>query len=258
MNKLFIALLGLIVGASQVFGADDFNGTLQWSARIELVNPQMDMVQAALKNPELLSLLLQNPQVHAMLESKLGPIDVATGATRLFPTGFTVVIKGARASLKTEGGMVSRELLSIGEKHVTYAINRPARTYQKLPDAMNSRADFGVKIKVTRMSETATILGYLCRRFLVQAEEGGAKSRFTVWATTEISGLDGAALKRLNWAHLGGPDFMGKIEGVPLKVDGGTPEATVSVVATRIKIGPVDAALFSLPAGFKEVTGAAY
>jgi hypothetical protein len=51
---------------------------------------------------------------------------------------------------------------------------------------------------------------------------------------------------------------MGKIEGVPLKVDGGTPEATVSVVATRIKIGPVDAALFSLPAGFKEVTGAAY
>ena len=257
MNKLFVVLLWVALGASRVLGAEDFNGTLQWSARIEFLDPQMDMVQSAMKNPEMLALVLQNPQVRGMLESKLGTLDLSSGATSLFPTGFTVQIKGARSLVKTEGGVVSKELLSLADKRVAYAINRPARTYQKLPDSLSEGAT-RVKIKVTRTTETATILGYACRRFLVEADDGGAKSRFTVWTTTAISGLDNAAVKRLNWAQVGGADFLGQIEGFPLKIDAVTPDAKVVLAATRITVGPVAAALLTLPAGFKEVAGAAH
>ena len=257
MNKLFVVLLWVVLGTVRLLGAEDFNGTLQWSARIEFVDPQIDLVQSAMKNPEMLGFVLQNPQVRGMLESKLGALDLSSGATSLFPTGFTVQIKGARTLVKTEGGVISKELLSLADKRVAYAINRQARTYQKLPDSLRGGAA-GVKIKVTRTPETATILGYVCRRFLVDADDGGAKSRFTVWATTAISGLDSAALKRLNWAQVGGVDFLGQIEGFPLKIDAVTPDAKVALAATRITVGPVAGAIFTLPAGFKEVAGAAH
>jgi hypothetical protein len=67
--------------------------------------------------------------------------------------------------------------------------------------------------------------------------------------------LDTAAVKRLSGVQAGAPDFLGKLEGVPLKIDAVTPDAKVGLLATRITLGPVDGALFVLPAGFKEVAG---
>lgn len=255
MNKFFVFLLwvGFAVGSSVC--AADFNGTMQWSARIEFVDPQMDMVQSAMKSPEMLSLLLQNPQVRGLLESKLGPLNTNGGATSLLPSGFTVVIKGPRALVKTDGGLVFREVLSLADQHVAYSINRSARTYQKFTDAAAAGMSSTAKIKVTRTADTSLILGYACNRFLVEADDDGVKSHFSVWTTTAIKGLDAAAVKRLSWGKVGAPDFLAKLEGVPLKIDAVTPDAKVGLVVRRITLEPVDGALFVLPAGFKEVAG---
>ncbi|MCS6243521.1 MAG: hypothetical protein H2172_06645 [Opitutus sp.] len=253
MNKLFVSLLWVVCAFVPVGLAEEFNGTMQWSARIEFLDPQMDMVQSAMKNPEVLAMLLQNPQLRGMLESKLGPLNANSGATSLFPTGGTLFIKGQRALVKTEGGLVSREVLSMGDQRTAYSLNRPARTYQKIADSAASGAGAAVKTKVTRTKDTAVILGYACNRFLVEADDAGAKSHFSVWTTTAIKGLDAAALKRLSWGQAGAPDFLGKIEGVPLKIDAVTPDAKVGLVATRITVGPVEGALFVLPAAFKQV-----
>lgn len=253
MNKFFVSLLWVVCVLASAGRAQEFNGTLQWSARIEFLDQQMDMVQAAMKNPEMLSLLLQNRQLRGMLESKLGPLNANGGATSLLPTGGTLFIKGQRALLKTEGGLVSREVLSLGDQRAAYSLNRPARTYQKIADSTMSGVGAAVKTKVTRTKDTAVILGYTCNRFLVEADDAGAKSHFSVWTTTSIKGLDAAALKRLSWGQAGSPDFLGKIEGVPLKIDAVTPDAKIGLVATKLTVGPVDGALFVLPAGFKQV-----
>ena len=262
MNKLFVALLWVVFVVVSTVRAEDFSGTMQWSARIEFVDPQvasqMEMVQAALKNPELLSLLLQNPQLREMLESKLGPLSSSGSASSLLPTGFILSIKGQRAWVKTEGGLVSREVLSLADQHTAYVINRQARAYQKLPGPATAGSPSAVKLKVTRTTETAQILGYPCNRFIVEANDAGAKSRFSVWTTTAIKGFDAAAVKRLNWGLASGTDFMAQIEGVPLKVDAVTPDAKVALAATRITPGSVDGALFTLPAGFTQVSGTAY
>jgi hypothetical protein len=253
MNKLFVSLLWVVCAFAPVVRAQEFNGTMQWSARIEFLDPQMDMVQSAMKNPEMLSLLLQNQQLRGMLESKLGPLNANGGATSLFPTGFTLFVKGQRALVKTAGGMVSREVLSLGDQRVAYSLNRAARTYQKIADSAMSGAGAAVKSKVTRTKDSAVILGYGCNRFLVEVDDAGTKSHFSVWTTIEIKGLDAAAVKRLSWGQAGSPDFLGKIEGVPLKIDVVTPDAKVGLVATGLKLGAVDGALFVLPTGFKQV-----
>jgi hypothetical protein len=215
------------------------------------------MVQSAMKNPEMISVLLQNSQLREMIESKLGPLNPSGGATSLLPTGLTLAVKGTRALVKTEGGLVFREVLSLADQHVAYLINRPARTFQKLPDLTASKTASKPSIKVTRTEEKSTILGYPCNRFLIEADDAGAKSHFSVWTTNAIKGLDAAAVKCLSWGQAGTPDFMGQLEGVPLKIDAVTPDVKVGLLATRLTLGPVDGALFVLPAGFKQVTGSA-
>jgi len=217
----------------------------------------MDMVQSAMKNPEMIAVLLQNSHLREMIESKLGPLNPSGGATSLLPTGFTLAVKGPRALVKTEGGLVFREVLSLADQQVAYSINRRARSFQKLPDLTASKTASMPKIKVTRTADTSTILGYPCNRFLVEADDAGVTSHFSVWTTNAIKGLDAAAVKRLSWGQAGTPDFMGQLEGVPLKIDAVTPDVKVAILATSLIMGPVDSALFVLPAGFKEVTGSA-
>ncbi len=257
MNKLFVSLLLLVfTGVSTVVRAQDFSGTMTWSARIELTDPQardqLAMAESALKNPTMMALLKENQQLRGMLEKELGTLNPDSGATSVLPTGFTLQVKGPRALVKTQGGLVSREVLTLGDKNAAYLINRPAHSYEKLSAGT---AASSVKTKIVRTTETAQIIGYNCRRFLVETDDSGAKSRFSVWTTTEIKGLNTAALQRMNWSQDGGTALLKQIEGVPLKIDAATPEAKIALTATRITPEVLDGALFTLPPGFKEVQG---
>ena len=255
--KFFFAVL-LSVCAAGLVRAQDFNGTMTWSARIELTDPQareqLSMAEEALKNPALLSMLLDSAQVRGLLEKQLGPINPNSGATSVLPTGFTLQIKGPRALVKTEGGLVSREVLTLADKNTAYTLDRRARTYQRLIEPAAARST--AKAKVTRTNETATLLGYACRRYLVETDDGGAKSRFSVWTTTELKAANTTAFKRLQWGESGGADFLAQVEGVPLRIDATTPEAKIALLATRITPGALPDALFALPAGFKETAPA--
>lgn len=256
--KFFFAVL-LCVCAAGMVRAQDFNGTMAWSARIELTDPQareqLSMAEEALKNPALLSMLLDNAQVRGLLEKQLGPINPNSGATSVLPTGLTLQIKGPRALVKTEGGLVSREVLTLADKNTAYTLDRRARTYQRLTEPA-AAARSTAKTKVTRTHETATLLGYACRRYLVDTDDGGAKSRFSVWTTTELKAANTTAFKRLQWGEAGGADFLAQVEGVPLRIDATTPEAKIALLATRITSGALPDSLFVLPAGFKETASA--
>ncbi len=256
-KALFVSLVWVLMGASFAVHAQDFSGTMTWSARIEILDAQtasqVNLVQDALKNPELFAMLAKSPQLRGFLEDKLGPLNTTNGATQLLPTGFTLQIKGPRALLKTEGGVVSREVLALGDKAAVYSLNRPARTFERL----SSDAAATIKIRVTRTTETAVILGYTCRRFIVETDDLGEKSRSSVWTTNGIKGLNAATFKRLNLGQVAGAGFVDQIDGVPLKIDAVTPDAKIALLATRITPGALDAALFNVPTGFREVAGSA-
>jgi len=133
---------------------------------------------------------------------------------------------------------------------VSYRIDRKARTYRKL--AADPIKEAAGNHKVTPTGETTKVLGYTCKRYLIKTIEGGEKMAYSIWATSDIKGLDAKTPSRLNFDQ-SGSEFMSQIEGVPLKIDVVTPQVKLFMVATTVKKETLPDSLFVLPAGFKEV-----
>ena len=254
MKKLF-ALVILVSGfAAGSLLAQDFTGTLAWTMRVEITDPelkaQLDAAQTALSDPAMQEMLKANPAMREMLEKQMGG-SAADASGGFFPKGFTLQIKGPRSLVKTEGGLSPRDVLTQADKNVSYQIDRKARTYSKL--AADPLKDYAGAYKVTPTSETTKVLGYTCRRFLVETTDSGEKMRYSIWATNDIQGLDASSLRRLKFGQSAGSEFLAKIEGVPLKIDAVTPQAKLFMVATSVKTETLPDSLFIMPAGFKEV-----
>lgn len=266
MKKLF-ALVALAVGfATGSLLAADFTGTLQWSIKVDVTDPQLkkqldaqsgpeaqaqlQAAREAMNSPEMQEMMKANPQMREMMEKQLKAMSKPGG---LFPKSSTLHIKGRRSLMRTEGGPAAGDLLSWADKDVSYQIDREARTYRKL-DNEAVKESLDDKFKVTPTKETAKILGYACKRYLVETSEGGAPMQWTLWATEDIKGLDAGALRNLRLGQSSGPDLFGKIDGVPLKIEISHPQMTMVMTATSVKEEALPDSLFQLPAGFKEVS----
>lgn len=254
MNKL-LALVIFVTGFTAcLLSAEEFTGTLTWTMRVEITDPelkaQLDAAQAALSNSAMQEMLKSNPAMREMLEKQMGG-SAADAAGGFFPKGFTLQIKGPRSLVKTEGGIAPRDVLTLADENVSYQIDRKARTYGKL--AADPLKDYAGAYKVTPTAETAKVLGCTCRRFAVETTGGGEKMRYSIWATNDIQGLDARSLRRLKFGRSAGSEFLAQIEGVPLRIDAVLPQAKLFMVATAVKPEPLPDSLFILPAGFKEV-----
>lgn len=252
LTTWFALVAGWLLSAG-FLSAEDFSGTISWTMRVDITDPelksQLDAAQAALSNPAIQAMLEANPQAREMLEKQMGGSSAAA-AGGFFPKGFTLQIKGPRSLVKTEGGVAAGDVLTLADKNVTYQIDRKARTYYKL--SADPLKDYAGNYKVTPTAETATVLGYACRRFLVETTDGGEKMRYSIWATNDIKGLDAGSLRRLKFGAAAGSEFLAKIDGIPLKIDAITPQARLFMVATGVKSEALADTLFVLPAGFKE------
>ncbi len=275
MKKLF-TLLTLVAGfAVGSLSAEDFSGTITWTMRVLVTDPalkkqmadaqaqladpqvqaQLKAAQEAMNSPEMQELLKANPQMKEMLEKQLGAQKKAGAAgdatSELFPKGFTLQLKGPRCLVKTDGGLAPGEVLTFADQNVSYQIDRKARTYRKLP--ADPLKDTGGNYKVTPTLDTAQVVGYECRRFLVEATDKDEKMTYSIWATEDIKGLDAGSLRRLRFGEASGSEFLSQIKGVPLKIDVLTPHAKMFMVATSVKSETLPDALFALPDGFTEI-----
>jgi hypothetical protein len=255
MKKLFALVIFVTGFTACLFSAQDFSGTLTWTLRVEITDPdlkaQLDAAQAALSNPAMQEMLKSNPAMREMLEKQMGG-SAADAAGGFFPKGFTLQIKGPRSLVKTEGGIASRDVLTLADKNVSYQIDRKARTYSKL--AADPLKDYAGAYKVTPTAELTKVLGYTCRRFVVETTGSGEKMRYSIWATNDIQGLDARSLRRLKFGQSAGSEFLAQIEGVPLKIDAVLPQAKLFMVAAAVKSEPLADSLFVMPAGFKETS----
>jgi hypothetical protein len=276
MKKLF-ALVTLVTGfVAGPLLAQDFSGTINWSMRVEITDPamkkqiaeaqaqlsdpamqeQLKQAQEAMKSPEMQAMLQANPQMKEMMEKQMAAFTKpgASGSdplAGLFPKGFTLQLKGPRSLVKTEGGPSVGDVLTLADQNVSYRIDHTARTYRKLPaDPVKETTG---NYKITPTAETTKVLGYTCKRYVVEATDSGAKTSYSIWATNDIKGLDASSLRRLNFGKSADSSFMSQIEGVPLKIDAITKEAKLFMVATGVKNETLPDSLFVLPAGFKEV-----
>ena len=276
MKKLF-ALVTLLTGfAAGSLSAQDFSGTITWSMRVEITDPamkkqiadaqaqladpamqaQLKQAQEAMKSPEMQAMLQANPQMKAMMEQQMAAFSKPSAAggdplAGFFPKGFTLQLKGPRSLVKTEGGPNIGDVLTFADQNLSYRIDRTARTYSKL--AADPVKETSGNYKITPTTETTKVLGYTCKRYQVDTTDSGTKTSYSIWATTEIKGLDASSLRRLNFSKSSDSAFMSQIEGVPLKIDAITPQAKLFMVATGVKNETLPDSLFVLPAGFKEV-----
>lgn len=266
MKKLF-ALVTLVVGcAAGSLAAADFSGTINWSIRVDITDPemkkqmdaqsspemqaQMQAAREAMNSPEMQEMMKANPQMRETMEKQMKAAGKPGG---LFPKSSTLHIKGQRSLVRTEGGPAAGDVLTWADKDVSYQIDREARTYRKFDtDAVKESLDG--KFKVTPTKETTKVLGYTCKQYLIETTDAESKMQWSVWTTEDIKGLDAKTLKRLRMGQGGGgPDIFGKIDGVPLKVEATTPQMKMQMTATSVKQETLPDSLFELPSGFKEV-----
>jgi hypothetical protein len=275
MKKLFfVALVAILYSCAQ---AQDFEGTVVWKMRADISDPamrqQMQAAQAqlsspeiqaklkeaqtAMNTPEMQAMMAQNPQMRAMIEKSMAAAAPKPGASSddatggLFPKSITMKAKGARTFVKIEGGMMPSEILTLGDKGVSYKIDRSAKTYQVLAKPDDASPSAGA-FKVTRTSESTKVLGYTCTRYLVEPVGEGDGTTYSVWTTKEIKGLDPKKMSSLQVGRDSGPNFMSQLDGAPLKMEISTHQAKILMEATAIKTEPLPDSTFALPKGFTE------
>jgi hypothetical protein len=217
---------------------------------------QMREAQEAMNSPQMQEMMKQNPQMRAMIEAQMGALKRPAaksggGFGGMMPEGFVLKTKGLRTLVAVQGGMMASEVLTWSDKNVAYQLNREQQTYRLLPQGTDAKESPDA-FKITRTSDTAKVLGYTCTRYLVESRQGRERVNYSIWATKEIKGFDPAKLRSLRMGREKGPNFMSQLDGVPMKMEMGTPEAKMTMEVTAITPGRLPDSTFELPSNFTE------
>lgn len=265
MRALKLLLAFLVAGS---LNAQTFEGTIRWTMKMEISDPRMkaEMEQAKdqlndpetqeamkemqekMNSPEIKKMMESNPQMKAAMESAMKSAargGAPEGMDAMMPKGMTIKIKGENMVSIMEGGM---EVLQVKDKPVT-RVNRAEKTYTPMPEPKGE--SMSNKVKVTKTSETAKILGYSCVKYVAEIKEQGATMKQSIWATTEIKDMNMKSLARQRIGQGGQSMFYDQIEGVPLRVESATPQGNMTMEATEIKREKLADSDFMIPADFK-------
>ena len=272
MKKLLILLAG-VVALTLTASAQNFEGTITWSFRVNMsaeMSQQMQgaqammndpamlaEMQAAMNNPQMKAMMEGNPQMKAMMDGMTKGRGAAPGGNMMdgmLPKSIAVKIKGNSSLSLIEGGMTAGEILTLSDKNLAYLIDRPSRTYSLMSQGAAAAAAPAARYKITRTSETATILGYTCKKTLVEdtTAAAGTPSTYVLWSTTDIAGANSKQFAQMKLSEGSDTSFMSSIEGVPLRMEIAAEGMKITMEASAVKKESLADSLFVLPAGFTE------
>lgn len=144
-------------------------------------------------------------------------------------------------------GGVMMEIVSQHDKKENYMLYHTGKKAYKLPEESQTDQTNKPKPKVTKTSETETIAGYKCTKYLV--EESNSKVAQQIWATKDIKIPMGAfssgMANRSSRAML-----IEGIDGLPLKMIVTENGTTSEVVATAVNKSKIDNTELQVPAGY--------
>jgi hypothetical protein len=208
-----------------------------------------------MNDPQMKKILESNPQMKAQMEQMMRMQQ--SGGGPMFPTSMLIKFKDGNTLSITEGGMMPGEVLYQKDKNLTFMINREQKTFSQVPQAPPQGATQTTKQvepKITKTTETAKILDYLCTKYTVEITSEGKSMTQYFWTTTQIKDFDLKALANQQMER-GQKMFYEGIEGVPLKIEMNAPEmkAKITMEATEFKKAPQKEEDFTIPADFKSV-----
>lgn len=267
----------LVLVCALPVAAKDFEGTIHWKMSMDITDPalkakmeaaqkqmadpamqaRMREAQAQMQNPQMQAMLAQHPEMKAMIEKQMAAMAGANQGgenpmSAMMPKGFKVTTKGGKSLVQIEGGVAGTDILTLGPGGPTYMINRSAKTYHKAP-ADDKPMPGEATVTVTKTSEKQDIMGYSCTKSVVEVSGVGDQSMTgSIWATSDIPGLSGKAFSEMRMGRSSRVNFMGKIDGVPLRTEMNAKGMKIAMEVDAVQPGSVDDAVFALPAGYTE------
>ncbi len=251
----------------------NFEGTIHWSMKMEITDPatkaKMDEaakkmsdpatqakikeMQAKMNDPQMKAMMDANPQMKQQMENAMKMMQ-GGDMSSMMPKGMVIKIKDNNVLSKVDGGMMAMETLYLKDKNASYFLDRQNKTYSPMNNNSGNREDSGMQPKVTKTSETMSILGYNCTKYIVEMTRGTHTMTENIWTTTDIKGIDLTNLKKQRMGRGESILFEG-MDGVPMKVEAVTPEGKMTMEVTEIKKESLSSSDFSIPSDYKETQG---
>jgi len=268
MNKLLSVVL---VFAMYSASAQGFEGTIKWSMKMEITDPdmkakmdasqkkmndpaqqeKMKKMQEQMSDPKMKAMMDANPAMKAQMENMMKMQQGGGDPSAFMPKGMIMKIKGENSLVTMDGGMMAGDILTTKDK--TVRLDRDAKTYSVLPTGDNP-GQTKQQPTVTKTSETMKVLGYTCTKYVSSMTEGDHVISSNIWSTTEIKDIDLKALAKQRMGR-GQSMFAGNIDGVPLRIESKSKEGNMIMEVTDIKRESLNAADFTIPADFTETQG---
>jgi hypothetical protein len=169
------------------------------------------------------------------------------------PNEYEFYFKGMDALYRINGGVTASllgDFVSIGKEGKTYMVNNVKKIVYTLDDQTVSKNE---KVKTTATKETKTILGYSCKKYILEipSEEGMIEQ--IMWVTTDIQ----VSRPKTNEAVSGisSTFFVDGIVGFPLQITSSTTsngmKVTLDVVAKKVESKTLETSMFTLPSDYK-------
>ncbi len=271
MRKLMIALLAV---ATAPAWAQNFEGTIKWSMKMEITDPKAKAemeeaqkkmndpaVQAQMKqaldqmnDPKMKAMMDANPQMKAMMESKMKMMQGGDMMSNIMPKGWVMKMKDGNTLMSMDGGMMAGDMLHLKANDQTVRLNSKDKTYSVMPSGDGASTATQQQPTVTKTSETMKILNYNCTKYVITMSEHGQTMTTTMWTTTDIKGVDMKAMAKQRMGH-GQSMFYSNVDGMPLRIEVGTPQGKMIMEVTDFKAETLNAADFTIPSDYKETKG---
>jgi Domain of unknown function (DUF4412) len=274
MKKIITAALLLLVMQAQ---SQTFEGTIKWSMKMEITDPklkaQMEQAQQKAKDPaqqakmkemqdkmndpKMKAMLDANPQMKAQMESMMKMTQSGDMMSNMMPKSMIMKMKGTSSLVSMDGGMMPGDFLYTTEKSVL--INRSSKTYSVMPTSTATADEKASQPKmqhsVSKTSETMKVMGYTCTKYVVTTTSGqGHTTTTNLWTTTEIKDIDLKSLAKQRH-NQGQSMYYEGVEGIPLRIESGTPQGQMIMEVTEIKRESLNASVFTIPSDYKETQG---
>jgi hypothetical protein len=237
-----------------------FEGIIQWKMEMQMTGSNQKMpeitpeqkaqMEQMMKDPQMKVMIESNPQMKAQMEM-MKKISSGGGMNDMFPKGFIIKLKDGNSLVIMDGGMMGhKEILTIPSKKERITIDRKAKTFSKkvILDTKSNKAD----VKLIKTDEFITIAGYKSRKYLVEKIEMGKKVVSEVYTTTEVSGVDMEAFKKMSMGESNESFYVDGMEGIPMKMKIKNQQGSLSMEAVSVTKKVLPSSDFSIPSGFTE------
>jgi hypothetical protein len=262
MNKLLLILL-LFFNASAI--AQEFEGLVKWSVKMDFKDHRkkshMEHTQKKMKDPAMQSKVqemeakMSNPEQREAIQKdpkmkhEMNQTMALLKSSALYPTGIIMRIREGNTITALEGTLVSNEVLDIKATGESFNVNRQHKTYSKIGGPPRLKPNENVS--VTKTTETATILGYRCTKYLIENKDPKKGLIQEIWTTTDFTAFDLRSFRNQKFGR--NSWYFEGVEGVPLRMVAQNDDGDVTIEAIAIEKRQQKAEDFSVPADYKEV-----